>query len=136
MSLSWNIDDFPHKVTESVEEGTGRTVYELDPITHGLVFVTMALGWGEITEKNARDFFARLYAYERMFGSMVRTVPEDGEGLTVPRYFTPEDVREHIGLRTNVFPKMPDGKWASHMVGNLLRDGRQAFDRATKDADE
>ena len=57
------------------------------PDTKSIIFTTMAVGLGEITEKNWLEFYARMNILERLHGY-----------TPIP----PERLKEHIGLRTNV----------------------------------
>ena len=57
------------------------------PDTQSIIFTTMSVGLGEITEKNWMEFYARMNIIERL-----------GNYTPIP----PERVKEHIGLRTNV----------------------------------
>lgn len=71
---------------------------ELSAVTHTLIFAGLVTGINEITDKNWPEFYARLNIYERLFGSYLRD--KDGNEVV----FTPQDIRDHIGLRTNVNP--------------------------------
>jgi len=64
----------------------------LNPATEALVFATLFVGMDQITEKTWREFYTRLRIYESALGSFFA----DG------RHFEPEDIRSHIGLKTNV----------------------------------
>ena len=57
------------------------------PDTQSIIFTTMAIGLGEITEKNWLEFYARMNILERLHGY-----------TSIPL----ERVKEHIGLSTNV----------------------------------
>jgi hypothetical protein len=57
------------------------------PDTQSIIFTTMSVGLGEITEKNWLEFYARMNIIERLGGY-----------TPIP----PERVKEHIGLSTNV----------------------------------
>src|SRR5581483_2508285 len=89
MSLTWNIEKVKDYDTVCWIEG------ELNPITNTLIWATMSVKLGEITEKNAAEFYARLAITEKITGP---SVVKDGE----PYYITPEDVEAHIGLYCNV----------------------------------
>lgn len=101
MALTWNVEDFPHKVHEDGTDAAGVQLYSLDRVTEALVFSTMAIDMGEITEKNAQEFYERLYAWERSRGALLRQRENEGAPWT-DRYITPADVLEHVGMRTNV----------------------------------
>ena len=89
MSLDWNVG----KVKDFdkwgwVKDEAGEEV--LNPLTDRLIWATMAVELGDITEKNADEFYIRLQTLGYRFGS---------KGYAT---ITREDVRKHIGLKTNV----------------------------------
>ncbi len=94
------------------------------PITTAIIFGTMSTGIGEITEKNYVEFYHR-YA-------MVNA------GHNLP--FTLQDVRNHIGLSTNVFPNEKTSSWYKRIIDNANRseawkrrgDQEQSSKTATK----
>ena len=65
------------------------------PISNALVWGTLSIAMGTITEKNWKEFYTRCHMIETIHGAWLR----DKKG---PRYITPDDVKSHIGLRTNV----------------------------------
>jgi len=85
----------------------GEEHYELNPVTHALIFATMVVDIGEITTKNYEEFYARM----TLFGKL--------NDITYP---TIEDVRAHIGLHTNVFPSATRNQWLKRMIGGELDD--------------
>jgi hypothetical protein len=108
MALSWNVEEVENHETvcfemrkpnpsegkvETDENGEARY---LRPLTEMLIFSTISVGIGRITEKNAAEFYARLRLMEQIDGPFLRT--SDGEDRRV----TPEDVQSHIGLTCNV----------------------------------
>lgn len=72
------------------------------PVTDALIHHTMSAGMGLITAANAEEFFARVAAAEERLG--VTVAFNDPEKGIVERPLTLEDVRAHIGLRTNASP--------------------------------
>lgn len=134
MSLTWSVTDIKdwETVTRIPVYTTGEPEpdYRLSPITHALIFGTMAVGIGHISEKDAPEFYARLALYERMNGSFT-TVPDPKDPSNrVNYYITPEDVQRHIGLRTNVFPKETRTKWYKRILDSAMRDHIYTFNRA------
>ena len=88
----------PIKPEDLNEDGQYRG---LSGVTHGLIFATMSVGIGSITEDNCGEFAARLNLVQRTHGAMlVGTDPETGKRGPVP--ITAEDVFAHIGLVCNV----------------------------------
>ena len=65
------------------------------PISNALVWGTLSIAMGAITKKNWKEFYTRCHMIETIHGAWLR----DKNG---PRYITPDDVKSHIGLRTNV----------------------------------
>jgi hypothetical protein len=90
MSLNWD-------TTKCDEQALDTD--EAKEVTKAIVFVTMAVDMGTITEANVGEFVERVRAYEKLRGTMMTTW--DGEEMT-DRPLTEEDIRLRIGLRTNV----------------------------------
>ena len=66
------------------------------PITNALIWLTMGVDLGEITEKNIGEFYARIKLWEAIQGCMIKDDKLDDV------YLSFEDVRKRIGLTTNV----------------------------------
>lgn len=99
----------------------------MNPITNALIWVTMQIGIGEITEENAVEFYSRIHFSEKLFGT---NLSNGGE----PYFLTFEDVRRHIGLKTNVFPKETDAKWGARLIKTFVAEQRSKIERAAKNA--
>lgn len=90
-----------------------------DDITTAVIFATISTSPsddGRITERVAPEFFARVYAYERVRGSYIT----DGNGQ--PVYLTWDDMLDHVGLYTNMFPRMTRRAFVNHQV-KAMREG-------------
>ena len=126
MSLNWSIEeveDFEEKCFIHNEDGTRR----LSEVTNALVWSTIGVGIGEITEKNWREYAYRLDLYQTLFGPLLTQVDDDGKAK--PRPLTPLEVRDHIGLHTNVSIETFH-RWLRRMVDdNHRRDFEQMLDR-------
>ena len=106
MPLNWNITKVvDHENLCWVKDGDGHRVH---PVTECLVFGTMGVGLGEITEANCDEFARRLAIYQELVGAMM--VNDKG-----PRLITAEEVRAHIGLHTNVRNEKP-AAWRKRML--------------------
>lgn len=92
-----------------------------NPITEHLVYATMTVGIREITAKNYKTFYTRLRIADMVFGPVLYV---NGELRSV----TIEDVKMHIGLRTNVFPDISDAEFRKRIV-------RAAEDRVNRSLD-
>lgn len=87
MSLNWDITNV--KDFEELQEG------EPWSITEAMIFDTIAVGIGRITENNWYEFYARSTVWGKINMKPLR-------GPDGPLGFTPEDVHRRIGLHTNV----------------------------------
>jgi len=114
MSLNYNLKNI--KDWESVcliNEGT------LTPETETLIFLTMSIGMGEITEKNAGEFWSRANIVQKLHGPFfIRDSKE--------QFLTVEDVVNHIGLHTNV-PKETRLQWMKRYLSLDFEDGQKAI---------
>ena len=137
MSLNWDltkIDGYetlcwmPDPSSDTADpNGDGKV---MNPVTHALIWSTISVGIGEITEANAQEFFTRLSMYERVYGPML-TVYNAETDQHEPQFLTPGDVRAHIGLHTNVFPKVTDAAWLKNLMRNYKYDIQRAWERET-----
>lgn len=107
MSLNWDITrckDSEELLTE-----------EQYPTTEAMIFATMGTGIGELTDKTAPEFYARLVASGYYPG------------------VTPQIVARYIGLRTNVFPMETRTKWLKRVVGSHMDDSLRTFARVQQE---
>lgn len=95
MSLDWSVSE-----CENWEEL--RTEEEW-PITQALVFATMSVDLGHITEKNVDEFFTRLKMVETVCGE--RLYKWNEKKKCRESLLTYSAVRRRIGLYTNVSNK-------------------------------
>jgi hypothetical protein len=65
-----------------------------------LIWATIAVCMGEITEKNYREFYARIHTIELLDSSFRLSTDDKGNQERV--YYTLEEVKRWIGLKTNV----------------------------------
>lgn len=98
MPLTWSLEDIKNYKEVCWIDNDDDT-RRLSTVTETLIFATMAVRLGSITEANADDFYARLKIIERLDGPFMYKI-EDGERKDM--LFTPEDVQAHIGLACNV----------------------------------
>lgn len=88
MSLNWNLEAIENR-SEVCWIGEGDSAV-MNPVTHSLIFSTISVGIPEITEENAAEFYARLQLLDMWRWS------NDPQ-------MTYENVKAHIGLKTNAF---------------------------------
>lgn len=118
MSLDWNVS---HVLRH--EQMCYRDDGSLNPITEALIWKTLSVGIGEITEANAAEFIARLAIIEAIDGFVIF---EEGKG----RPISEEEVVAHIGLRTNVFPALTRAQWLKQQIGSRADDRKRYAQRA------
>jgi hypothetical protein len=82
-------------------------VERLSPTTHCLIWASMVVRLGEITEANVEEWHRRLSTLESIHGAY--RVRRDGD-LNLPHPYTLDEVRAHIGLRVNV-SDVPTRTW-------------------------
>lgn len=92
MSLDWNI-------TNCVDADNLLTEDQW-PTTEFVIFSTMVMGIGEITEENVSEYFARIRFYERLNGTFFRRKDEFGNIEDFP--FPAQQLRKYVGLTANV----------------------------------
>lgn len=108
---------------------------KLNPTTHAIVFMTMAIGMGSITNKNVDEFIMRVMLEQEMSGPWLYEMKGDER---VGVYVTPNDVRRHTGLTTNVsrMTRVQYRKRVYDMLVGRAEDLGTRLDREDKDSDE
>lgn len=108
MALNWSVKDVKnHEAICYPLDNNGKRY--LGPVTEALIFLTMAVGLTEITEKNAQEFYTRLAFYQSVFN-----VPEEDR-------LTYAQVRIHIGLHTNA-GNQTKAQWLKRIYENHARE--------------
>jgi hypothetical protein len=120
MSLDWNLTKIKDYETvcwvdpETVgSPARGIWTYNdqdkaLNPVTYSIIWGTMAVGIGQIKESNLDEFFTRLHIWESVTGKDNKT--------------TYEQLKQHIGLNTNVFPKESTAAFMEKMQRYIMRN--------------
>lgn len=121
MSLNWNVSNIAdsnavcfHHYTED-----GEPQRRLTQTTELLIFTTMVVGFGRITESNYQEFYKRVALFERLRGAV--RVKKGDSGKFVDDPYTLEDIRQHIGLTTNVSEEKP-AAWRKRIIESWERD--------------
>lgn len=86
---------------------TETAIERQSPTTFCLIFASMLVGLGEITEANAEEWHRRISKIESIHGTY-RTRREGD--MNMPHPYTMEEIRAHIGLKVNVADVSPR-KW-------------------------
>jgi len=118
MALNWKSTGSEVQNLIEAAEDDSQEQGNLITLRDSVVWATLAVGFPgkewSITEKNWREFFQRVYQWERLIGSY-RTSPEG------PIYLTPEEIHMCIGIYTNSgnktaaqWKKDMDLRWKEH----------------------
>lgn len=79
--------------TSLIEENNAK---QWHTVTNSLIWLSMGVGLGRITEDNIKEWSFRLALIEKIDGPSIQF--NDGRKVSI----TEEDLRNHIGLSTNV----------------------------------
>lgn len=130
MSLNYELGAIENWETVCKIDGkddNGKSIRKMNPVTNGLIWATMGIGIGKITAENWQEFYARIRILDRLMLSTSLQERNEKTGEFEPRPFTAEEVKAHIGLTTNVFPKESLAKWSSRIVKDRLREITRAI---------
>jgi len=122
MSLDWDLTKIENSENICWKKDDDGQEY-MNPCTESLIWMTMAIGIGKITEENAADVYARISMWEDLFDTMMSKF-ENGKRIAVP--ITAQDVVDHIGLRTNV-GKETEASFRKRVADNYFRECRARF---------
>lgn len=108
MSLDYDLTMIKNReevTTITLEDGSKI----MNPTTTNIIFGCLSTYIGDITEANYIEWMTRYHIWNMTHGHK--------------DYFTLEDVKAHIGLHTNVWPKKPMTKWfKEHIWDGALYD--------------
>jgi hypothetical protein len=113
------------RVTFMGPDWSWASVTRMSVTTHCMIWASIHVGLSGITEKNWQEFYTRLSTVERTLGAF-----RSDEART-PVFFTPEDVRAHIGLSMNVGDESKAkfnakiARWHRENARKALRDAAQ-----------
>ncbi len=117
MSLNFKLDKIKDYKTVCWD-GDVMADGKMKLVTESLIWTTMQVGLGSITEENIPEWLVRLDLVDRLFGTMM--VRYDGDKrVNVP--FTKEDLVAHIGLTTNV-SKETRTKFLKRTMDHFVRE--------------
>lgn len=107
MALHWDLKDIRDYETACFvmgEDGKRR----LSPVTEALIWYTMAVDIGRLTEADLPEFWARMKVADALRGPMLWDIDEY-------RPITLDELKAHVGLSTNV-AKVPRASWVKRVV--------------------
>tara|TARA_B110000238_G_scaffold199676_2_gene247343 strand:+ start:308 stop:688 length:381 start_codon:yes stop_codon:yes gene_type:complete len=114
MSLNWDLGGIENfKSVCRNEDESLREETEL------LIFYTMNLGMGLITQNNVDKFILRFRMYEVLYG-MAKWWNVNGQRVNV---ISDTLIRKHIGLRTNA-SSISDVQFNKNMLKQLVREAK------------
>jgi hypothetical protein len=114
MSLNFNFEKIANYMDVVwIGEGDER---RMNPVTEALIFGTMTVGLGSITDSNVDEFAARFRVIEKIHGAQLYKPNPDGPG-TIDWFVSDEDFIAHIGLSCNVSNETRS-KWAARIFNN------------------
>lgn len=122
MSLDWDYGNCPKDVWRRKEFDESYYGW-LKPVAYTLIWNCMSIGIGEITEKNWKEVAFRTHLLEGLRGNYLY---ERGP-------ITNEEIKAHIGLHTNVFPKESRAKWLKRVEENWIHELNYAERQAEKE---
>jgi hypothetical protein len=111
MALTYDLSN-----TALPRDDNGRLIWST--ATESIIFYTMAVGIGDLNEKNAPEFWARVSITERI------------HGYSPEIRLTAADIRQHIGLKTNVFGVETRARWLKRIASSTLDASAEDFDRS------
>lgn len=114
MALRWDISNC--KDVEAIKTD------EEWPVTNALIWSTLVLQIGTITDKNIDEFCERMSICQKCFGALM--VNPKGED----RWITRKDIEKRIGLRTNVTTESKS-KFNNEVIRALRRDALAVLER-------
>lgn len=100
-------------------------------ITNTLILMTMNIGMGTITEANADEVYARLRFLDKLYGPPMYGRDTDTDE-TKHISFTPQMVRDRIGLRCNVSPETQLSFMKRHLKW-FMREGAEEYNKAFRE---
>lgn len=118
MSLDWDCENCERPLPDNDEESALRT---------GLIWASLGLDLGSITEKNVDEWVFRLIHQKRV-GLEYIYIDDDISPVQVEGW-----VRRWIGMRTNVITKTRK-QWLSAVSALLERDTLNAIKHSKEDA--
>ena len=142
MPLNWNVKncdpkftfakadaEWPNPTPNFGGEPIDRDAEYMRPETEILIYHTMAVGMGSITEKNYNEFYMRVLIWEALEsgskhseGSAEYWNRRDGTNFKAgDSFITWERVRGHIGLCTNVSTESRP-KWIKRFCDRFVED--------------
>ena len=137
MSLDFNLSGVVKfhtpELTHPATRGEPPERQRMHPVTNAVIWNTMFVDIGAITEQNVDEFWYRTRLLQLISGAELRGT--DG----TEAFLTRQDIRDHVGLRTNVITKTrmqwikgrfgPDASISNLGESRQQGSARETFDR-------
>lgn len=127
MALNWQLDKIAN-YKQLCWKGEGQE-QRMNAVTNALIWLQIPILMGEITEKNHVEVFKRISMYEKTQGAFVRY------HTTGDYFITLKDVKEHIGLKTNVREET-FAKFKKELMIRIEREANDDVRRQQRDMEE
>lgn len=136
MALTWSVKDIENQdevcwrvCTEDLPmHGMKKGESYLHPTTNALIWHSLNTGIGTITEENVAEVWARVRFIEKLYGASL--MDQDG-----PVFLTRDDVRKHVGLKTNASFKVETrASFLKRHAAAFLNDEARGFTRSMERA--
>jgi hypothetical protein len=135
VSLNWDIGKvkdyeavWPHDQWEQDYESLTKEQQQEGLKTEALIWLTIGIGMGDITEENVDEFTARVMIWEKVRGNYLRLDKE-------PYYLTRSDIERRIGLWTNA-SRETKAAWNKNMMRLMWEDADRRVSNAKKDQEK
>jgi hypothetical protein len=109
VTTAWRIGNEVYLTEAEIPEGA-EAIEIWHPMTEAIVFRTMAVGFGSVSEKNICEFYTRSMLFDRITDTHPLWVRGEKTHLTM------EMLQTHIGLTTNVSDETRTA-WMKRIVG-------------------
>jgi hypothetical protein len=120
MSLNWDLSKIKDQET-LCWVGVADDA-PMNPITEALIFASIAIGTPMITAENVAEAYTRLSMWQDVVGALVVDVGG------ADRFVTPDDVRAHIGLKTNA-SAYTTAKFNGYIIKALREQAKRRFEK-------
>ena len=126
MSLDFDVSKIEnYEELTTYETKDGKKIWH--PVTSSIIHMCMGIGIGGITKKNWKQFYIRVSMWEKIHGPMlIRGEFEPGDKAN---NLTPEEIKAHIGLTTNVYPDRTDAQFRKQLFDSFTRDAEWALNK-------
>jgi hypothetical protein len=106
---SMNLSPWYFPEEDGVKDKT--CIRRLNPVTSDLIWATIHVKMGDITEENYGEFYTRYSYWSALFGPTLQKW-DSLEKKWIPRVVTVEEIKAHVGLSTNV----TEESWMSFLL--------------------